>query len=112
MTTPKTIVLLLVLVGLIVGGMVSDAHSAPSQFSKQPYLQLPGDDTMTVMWESPTDHSGIIWFGRDGRLNQRLGPVVPHGLAGVTTQRQTNWVTFVTNGLTVIRTNIIRCSVT
>jgi len=112
MTTLRAIVLLFVLTGLMEEGIVSDVHSAPSQFSKQPYLQLPGDDMMTVMWESPTNHSGTIWFGRNGRLNQRFGPVVPRKLAGVTSQRQTNWVTFVTNGLAVTRTNVINCSVT
>ena len=49
MTTSKPVAPLLVLIELIVVGMVADAHSAPLLFSKQPHLQLPGADTMTVM---------------------------------------------------------------
>jgi hypothetical protein len=106
------IVLLLVLFGLTVAGKASDAHAAPPSLSKQPYLQLPGEDTMTVMWESSTHHSGTVWFGRDGKLNQHCGPVVPRNVSEVSVQRQTNWVTFLTNGLVTTRTNITKRSVT
>lgn len=101
-----------VLLGLILAATVSTARSEPSCFSKQPYLQLPGDSTMTVMWESLTNHSGTIWFGQDGRLNQHLGPVLPRKLLGVAARRQTNWVTFVTNGITATRTNVVKISIT
>ena len=81
-------------------------------FSKGPYLQTPGADTMSVMWESPTNHPGFVRFGVNGSLDQQFGPVTPRSLVGVTPFRHTNRVTTVTNGVTVTRTNRTRGSVT
>jgi hypothetical protein len=41
-------------------------------FTKGPYLQSPGDDTMTIMWESPVDGRAVVKYGRDGDLDQKI----------------------------------------
>jgi predicted phosphodiesterase len=80
--------------------------------SKGPYLQVPGATTMTVMWESLTNHPGTVYFGRNGGLGQRLGPITPRRLEGLTPFRRTNYVTSATNGVTMTKTNVISDSAT
>lgn len=57
------------LAGLALGGEVSAPETARA-FLKGPYLQAPGADTMTIMWESPTNDPGIVHYGLRGRLSQ------------------------------------------
>ncbi len=87
-------------------------QSARQTISKGPYLQAPGPDTMSVMWESPTNIPGFVRFGLNGSLDQQFGPVTPKRLVGLTPFRHTNFVTIVTNGATVTKTNRVRGSIT
>jgi hypothetical protein len=48
---------------------------------------------MTILWESLTEHPGTVRFGRDGQLDERLGPVLPLKMVGISGARQTNFVT-------------------
>lgn len=73
---------------------------------------MPGSNTMTVMWESLTNHPGTVHFGREGDLDQRLGPITLRRLVGLSPFRRTNCVTSVTNGVTLKKTNVIKGSVT
>jgi predicted phosphodiesterase len=88
----------------------STLHGAAPLFTKGPYLQMPGTTTMAVMWESATNCHGMVRFGRDGALNQRLGPVVPREMVSISPDRHTNLVVTVTNGLTVTKTNVVKGS--
>ncbi len=54
------------------------ADGAASPFSKGPYVQFPAPGTVTIIWESLTNHVGIIHFGTPGRLDREVGPVVAH----------------------------------
>ena len=69
--------------------------------SKGPYLQAPGSDTMTGMWESPINHPGAVYFGCEACLDQCLGLVTPRRLKGVSSFRRTNVVARLTNGVMV-----------
>ncbi|MBI2948928.1 MAG: metallophosphoesterase [Verrucomicrobia bacterium] len=59
-------------------------------FLKGPYLQAPGDDTMTILWESPTNKPGTLHYGLNGRLNRALHLPSPRTLSIVTTNSITN----------------------
>lgn len=52
-------------------------HGAERLFSKGPYIQAPGPGTVTIMWESLTNHEGTVRFGKHHALDRELGPVVP-----------------------------------
>src|SRR5262245_50705952 len=52
-------------------------------FLKGPYLQAPGADTMTIMWESPTNKPGIVHFGLNGKLDRQLRLEMPERLVGI-----------------------------
>lgn len=73
---------------------------------------MPGSDTMTVMWESPTNHPGAVYFGCEARLDQRLGRITPRRLSGVSPFRRTNVVARLTNGVMVMNTNVVKGFVT
>ncbi len=74
-------------------------------FLKGPYLQAPGADTMTIIWESPTNRPGLVHYGLSGRLDRELRLETPRELMVVST----NSVTKVTNSG---RTNVTQMSVT
>lgn len=48
----------------------SQAAEAGKIFTKGPYLQAPGQNTMTVMWESMTAGEAIVHFGLNGQTDQ------------------------------------------
>lgn len=110
----KTVALGLSGLALVViwGCATAGSRGRTPLLSKGPYLQAPGADTMSVMWESPTNHPGFVRFGRNGLLDQQVGPITPKTLAGLTPFRHTNRVTTVTNGVTVTKTNRVRGSFT
>ena len=97
---------------MIWGCSTLGGKGAKLPISKGPYLQAPGPNTMSVMWESTTNHPGYVRFGLNGSLDQRFGPVTPKMLVGLTPFRHTNFVTIVTNGATVTKTNRVRGSIT
>lgn len=109
---------------LLTGGCTTLASRTAPPLSKGPYLQAPGTNTMTILWESPTNHPGTVLFGREGRLEERFGPVLPRRMVGISGSRQTSSVTTVTNGvsrtndvppdeqMTVTKTNRVRISTT
>lgn len=63
----------------------------PSQvFLKGPYLQAPGVDTMTIMWESPTNQPGIVRLALNGRFDREVRLERPRPLMGVSRYSVTN----------------------
>src|SRR5436190_117970 len=48
---------------------VAFAQDIARTFRKGPYLQAPGSNTMTIMWESPANRPGIVHYGRTGKLD-------------------------------------------
>lgn len=81
------------------------AQPIASTFLKGPYLQAPGADTMTILWESPTNKPGILYYGLNGRLNRTWQLPSPRELCIVTTNS-------VTNVLASGKTNITKFAVT
>jgi len=53
----------------------------PSIFLKGPYLQGPGEDTMTIKWESPTNGAGVVRYGLEGKTDHELRVEIPRPLA-------------------------------
>ncbi|MBM3838746.1 MAG: hypothetical protein FJ398_12435 [Verrucomicrobia bacterium] len=81
------------------------AQQLERTFLKGPYLQAPGDDTMTVLWESPTNKPGTLHYGLNGRLNRALHLESPRTLTIVTTNS-------VTNVLATGKTNVTKVALT
>jgi acid phosphatase type 7 len=63
---------------------VASAEDGPRAFLKVPYLQAPGTDTMTIMWESATNKPGTVHYGLKGQLDQELRLDAPRELLAVT----------------------------
>jgi predicted phosphodiesterase len=84
------------------------AADASSLLSKGPYLQAPGSDTMTILWESMTNCPATVRFGLPNRRNKEFGPISPRTMVGLTPCKYTNVVTLITNGLSVTKTNVKR----
>jgi hypothetical protein len=68
------------------------ARPVQTPFTKQPYLQAPGPDTITLMWESLTNLPGIIHYGLEGKLDQTRLSGMPRRLVGVSTFSRTNFL--------------------
>jgi predicted phosphodiesterase len=69
---------------------VASAQDVARAFLKGPYLQAPGAQTMTVMWESPTNRPGIVHYGLNGRLTRELKLEMPRQLISVSSNSITN----------------------
>ena len=61
-------------------GFGPSAVAAPR--TKRPYLQAPGPDSITVMWETLSDEPGLLRFGDGSRLDRAVGPIQPVRVAG------------------------------
>ena len=59
---------------------VTPAQDITRAFLKAPYLQSPGANTMTIMWESPTNKPGIVHYGLRGQPNLELQLDAPREL--------------------------------
>jgi hypothetical protein len=96
---------------LVVGSVVSVVIAAESDrdpFTKGPYLQAPGSSTMTVMWESPTNKPGTIFYGTGGALGTHLELERPRPLLVVTNYSVTNVTAQATTNVTKVSlTNIV-----
>ncbi len=68
---------------LCFGAALAAAAQEGSPFSKGPYLQVPAPKTVAVLWESPSDHPGLVRFGRDGQLDRTVAPVTARPITGV-----------------------------
>jgi hypothetical protein len=84
------------------------AADGSSLLSKGPYLQAPGLDAMTILWESMTNHPATVSFGSRYRRDKEFGPITPRTMVGLTPRKYTNITTLITNGLSVTKTNIKR----
>jgi hypothetical protein len=73
----------------IVGAKVS-ALELTNVFGKGPYLQAPGAETMTIMWESPINGPGLVHYGLDGRTNSVFRLEMPRELLAITNYSVTN----------------------
>src|SRR5881397_2265061 len=69
---------------------VASPQDVARAFRKGPYLQSPGSDTMTIMWESPTNRPGVVRFGRKGKLDEEYWLEGPRELIGVSSYTVTN----------------------
>ena len=75
---------------LIVFTASTSAQDISHTFRKGPYLQAPGRETMTIMWESPTSRPGTVRYGRKGKLDEERTLETPHELIGVSSYALTN----------------------
>ena len=69
---------------------VATAQDISSTYLKGPYLQAPGADTMTIMWESSTNKPGIVRYGLGGVLDRVLRLEMPRALPAITNFSVTN----------------------
>src|SRR5688572_7451875 len=74
----------------LVVSAVASAQDVARTFRKGPYLQSPGSDTMTIMWESPTNRPGVVRYGRKGKLDEAYRLERPRELIGVSSYAVTN----------------------
>jgi len=86
----------------------SVAADASGLLSKGPYLQAPGSNVMTILWESLTNHPATVSFGSRNHRDKNFGPITPRTMVGLTPRKYTNIVTSITNGLSVTKTNVKR----
>ena len=91
------------------------------RISKGPYIQADGPDTMTVMWESPTNNPGTVFYGLTPQLDHELRNVRPFPMTGISTVSRTNVQTVLKTNLLstdrvrvvpVLKTNFTAISVT
>ena len=68
----------------------ASAQDLARTFRKGPYLQAPGTDTMTIMWESPANRPGVVHYGRKGKLGEECRLKRPRELIGVSSYTVTN----------------------
>lgn len=84
------------LAGALAGGLLfpltfqTSAVEPSRVFLKGPYLQAPGADTMTIMWESPTNKPGIVRLALNGRFEREVRLETPRPLIGVSRSSVTN----------------------
>ncbi len=83
--------------------VAASAEEIARTFLKGPYLQAPGADSMSIMWESPTDRPGLVRYGLKGRLDRVLRLETPRQLNGV-------WPTWTTNVAANGTTNVTEVS--
>src|SRR5437879_509664 len=69
---------------------VASAQGVARTFRNGPYLQSPGIDTMTIMWESPTNRPGVVHYGRKSKLDEECRLERPRELIGVSSYALTN----------------------
>jgi 3',5'-cyclic AMP phosphodiesterase CpdA len=74
----------------LVFSVAASAQDVARTFRKGPYLQSPGSDTMTIMWESPTNRPGVVHYGRKGKLDEERRLERPRELIGVSSYTLTN----------------------
>jgi 3',5'-cyclic AMP phosphodiesterase CpdA len=74
----------------LVFAAIASAQDVARTFRKGPYLQSPGSDTMTIMWESPTNRPGVVRYGRKGKLDEECRLERPRELVGVSSYALTN----------------------
>lgn len=67
------------------------AQERPRLFSKGPYLQAPGSNTMTIMWEALTNLPGAVRFSTEGQPAQTVRAPAPRQMKGVSTASTTNY---------------------
>ena len=104
---------------LLAGNAIAEGPA--SVFLKGPYLQAPGTNTMTVMWESAVNAPGFLRYGQGDRLNQMARVDAPVPLLAVTHHSVTNMVwepatnqppPSVANSEVVITTNVVKVYLT
>ena len=74
-------------------------------FLKGPYLQGPGEDTMTIKWESSASGTGVVRYGLEGKQDREFRVEAPRSMAAESYVSVTN---VADNG----ETNITRNTVT
>ena len=79
-----------VIILLLFATTAASAQDFTRTFRKGPYLQAPGTDTMTIMWESPTNRPGIVRYGLKSRLDREMRLERPRELIGVSILTVTN----------------------
>ncbi len=100
--------------------LTSSAYAQETALSKGPYLQAPGETTMTIMWETRARVSASLRFGRGDKLDYVRDMETPRVMKGISRvshtnviwRTKTNVVDGVTNTISGFKTNIIKESVT
>ena len=64
----------------------SRAAETGQTFTKGPYLQAPGQNTMTVMWESTMNGDGVVHYGLDGKMDQAASAKAPRVISASVSQ--------------------------
>jgi hypothetical protein len=75
---------------LLVITTIASTQDLARTFYKGPYLQSPGSDTMTIMWESPTNRPGVVRYGRSAKFEWERRLERPRELIGVSSYTVTN----------------------
>ena len=67
---------------MAIGAFLAATRAAP--LTKGPYLQAPGPEAITVMWETLTDEAGQLRYGEGAALDHTVGPIQPTRVASAT----------------------------
>src|ERR1051325_2781184 len=95
------------LLGMVLASRLA-AMESRGVFSKGPYLQAPGPNTMTVMWESQTNCPALLSYGAHGVLGSSLKLGNPNPLLVITNYSVTNvTVAAKTNVTKIFITNVV-----
>jgi hypothetical protein len=98
------------IVGLVAALQVGQAQA--SHFTKSPYLQAPGPDTMTLLWESQENLPAVVRYGAGPSLDRVQEVASPKLMAGVSTRYATNVVADLKANPPTLKTNVVSYSVT
>ncbi|MBI5690133.1 MAG: metallophosphoesterase family protein [Verrucomicrobia bacterium] len=60
---------------------VLEVSALAAPLTKGPYLQAPGPEGITIMWESAVEESGELRYGEGDRLDRTVGPIRPTRVA-------------------------------
>jgi hypothetical protein len=85
---------------------LGSAKDLAELFAKGPYIQLPGVDGVTIMWESATNHPAIVRYGQGRKLDQAAEAPAPRQLKGITTVTKSATVPAASPGAAPVKTNI------
>ena len=90
---------------------------AATLITKGPYLQAPGPNTMTIVWETLTNVPGRVQFGKGDNLHSEIVAARSAAMKGVSktsqttnivTVKKTNVVDGIANVTTGLKTNVVR----
>jgi hypothetical protein len=75
---------------LVASALSLPAGESAKLFSKGPYVQAPQPGTVTIFWESATNHPGTVRYGWGRNLKLKLTDVLPQRMKGRSSSSATN----------------------